>query len=132
MQHVALQPNKLHATAGDHSLLFWERESDLLAFLLFVFACPGLYWQCGDWRETQSGPRVLLGALHSSITSRAFWRQSSYKQLMPLSSSVKAASRRRPQRSQSTSYTLTSPLYWKQQAGIKAMSKQDKARWLSS
>lgn len=33
-----------------------ERESDSLASILFVFACPGLNWQSGDWRETQSGP----------------------------------------------------------------------------
>lgn len=44
--------------------------------------------------------------------------------------SVKAALRRRPQRSQSTSYT--SPVKWKQQTGIKAVTNQDKTFLLSS
>lgn len=43
---------------------------------------------------------------------------------------VTAASRHKPQRSQSTSYPLTSQ--WKQQAGIKAASRQDKTYVWSS
>lgn len=78
---------KLHAISSTHSSFFWQLESVIgfspvcLCLSRFVLA---MWWL----KRNTIGPRVLLCSLHSSITSRAFWAQSSYKQLMPLSYST--------------------------------------------
>lgn len=115
----------------------WLQRGRVIHWPRFCLSLPVQVW-IGSvvTEEKHNRAPVQLCALHSSITSRAFpstqlLRAINATQLQcRVLFSVKAAWRHWPQRSRGTSYT--SPVSWKQQSGIKAVSNQDETFLLSS